>query len=99
MPYLQLDVNGPYPVAAKKLLTKTLCETYACIMKVDIRRISIAIRELGEGGVWRTIDGDPTPVCCSCATYGRAVPLSCGSNWPGILSATASRCSVFAKTA
>ena len=63
MRYLQLDVNGPYPVAAKKLLAKTLCETYASIMKVDIRRISIAIRELGEGGVWRTIDGDPTPVC------------------------------------
>lgn len=41
MPYLQLDVNGPYPVAAKKLLAKTLCETYASIMKVDIRRISI----------------------------------------------------------
>jgi 5-carboxymethyl-2-hydroxymuconate isomerase len=32
------------------------------MMAVDIRRISIAVRDLGEGGVWRTIDGEPTPV-------------------------------------
>ncbi|MGH6628088.1 MAG: tautomerase family protein [Burkholderiaceae bacterium] len=62
MPYLQLDVNARYPVADKKALAQKLCESYAGMMKVDIRRISVAIRELGEGGVWRTIDGEPTPV-------------------------------------
>jgi hypothetical protein len=34
------------------------------MMSVDIRRISVAIRELGEGGVWRITDigGEPVPV-------------------------------------
>jgi phenylpyruvate tautomerase PptA (4-oxalocrotonate tautomerase family) len=62
MPYLQLDVNGHYPAEDKKRLARKLCETYSRMMTVDVRRISIAIRELGEGGVWRTIDGEPTPV-------------------------------------
>lgn len=62
MPYLQLDVNGRYPADQKKALARKLCDSYAALMKVDIRRISIAIRECGDGGVWRTIDGEPTPV-------------------------------------
>jgi len=62
MPYLQLDVNGHYSVDEKRRLATKLCETYSGMMKVDIRRISIAIRELGEGGVWRTVDGEMTPV-------------------------------------
>jgi len=39
-----------------------MASTYAELMKVDIRRISIAIREIGPGGVWRTMDGEPAPV-------------------------------------
>lgn len=62
MPYLQLDVNGHYPVEVKQRLARTLSATYADLMSVDMRRISIAIRELGEGGVWRMIDDQPTPV-------------------------------------
>jgi len=62
MPYLQLDVNGHYPVEAKQRLAGKLSTTYAGLMTVDPRRISIAIRELGEGGVWRMIDDQPTPV-------------------------------------
>ena len=62
MPYLQLDVNGRYPVEVKQRLAQTLSATYADLMSVDHRRISIAIRELGEGGVWRMIDDQPTPV-------------------------------------
>jgi phenylpyruvate tautomerase PptA (4-oxalocrotonate tautomerase family) len=64
MPYLELDVNEHYPVAAKRLLAAKMCETYARLMSVDIRRISVAIRELGDGGVWRIADtgADPVPV-------------------------------------
>jgi phenylpyruvate tautomerase PptA (4-oxalocrotonate tautomerase family) len=64
MPYLQLDVNGHYSLDDKRLLAATMSKTYARMMSVDIRRISVAIRELGEGGVWRTAeeDGDPVPV-------------------------------------
>lgn len=64
MPYLQLDVNGHYPATDKKLLAAKMSETYAKMMSVDIRRITVAIRELGEGGVWRVPDlgGEPAPV-------------------------------------
>jgi len=62
MPYLQLDVNGHYPVEVKQRLAEKLSATYAGMMTVDVRRISIAIRELGAGGVWRMIDAQPTPV-------------------------------------
>ena len=64
MPYLQLDVNDHYPAETKRLLARKMSETYAEMMSVDIRRISVAIRELGEGGVWRIpeIGEDPTPV-------------------------------------
>lgn len=62
MPYLQLDVNDRYPTEDKKRLAARLCDTYSRLMSVDIRRISIAILEVGEGGVWRMIDGEPVPV-------------------------------------
>jgi hypothetical protein len=61
MPYLQLDLNESYTVDIKRRLAKKMATTYADLMSVDIRRISIAIRELGEGGVWRTVDGEPEP--------------------------------------
>lgn len=56
MPYLQLDVNGHYSSDLKKKLAERLAKTYTEMMTVDIRRISIAIREVGEGGVWRTVN-------------------------------------------
>ena len=56
MPYLQLDVTGTHSVASKKRLAAQMSRTYAEMMSVDIRRISVAIRELGEGGVWRIPD-------------------------------------------
>ena len=62
MPYLQLDVNQKYPVELKKRLVQEMSTTYANMMTVDIRRISIAIRELGEGCIWRIVDGEPVPV-------------------------------------
>jgi phenylpyruvate tautomerase PptA (4-oxalocrotonate tautomerase family) len=62
MPYLQLDVNDTYSVDAKKALAQKMASTYADMMTVDIRRISIAIREVGDGGVWRIVDGEPVPV-------------------------------------
>ena len=58
MPYLQLDVNDTFPAERKQRLAKALCATYVELMKVDIRRICIAVRECGDGGVWRTVDGE-----------------------------------------
>lgn len=64
MPYLQLDVNDHYPTAVKQRLAEKMSRTYAEMMSVDIRRISVAVRELGEGGLWRIPDeeGPPVPV-------------------------------------
>lgn len=64
MPYLQLDTNDHYPSEVKQRLAEKMCRTYAEMMSVDVRRISVAIRELGEGGVWRIPDtaGQPVPV-------------------------------------
>jgi len=64
MPYLQLDVNDHYSVDDKQRLVLKMSETYARMMSVDIRRISVAIRELGDGGVWRIPEAgeEPTPV-------------------------------------
>jgi 5-carboxymethyl-2-hydroxymuconate isomerase len=68
MPYLQLDVNDRYCVADKQLLAATMSKTYAKLMSVDIRRISVAIRELGDGGVWRIVEVGTEPVPVSVLT-------------------------------
>ena len=65
MPYLQLDVNNSYSVADKRQLAALMIETYARLMSVDSRRISVAIRELGEGGIWRSVEEGSEPVSVS----------------------------------
>lgn len=62
MPYLQLDVTRSYPPRDKQRLAAAMSETYARMMSVDIRRISVAIRELGAGGVWRVAEAGQEPV-------------------------------------
>lgn len=62
MPYLQLDVNETYPVESKKELALRISRTYASMMSVDIRRITVAIRELGPGAVWRVAEANAEPV-------------------------------------
>jgi phenylpyruvate tautomerase PptA (4-oxalocrotonate tautomerase family) len=64
MPYLQLDLNAHYPAAIKQQLAAKMSATYAQMMSVDIRRISVAFRELGDGNVWRVAEtgADPVPV-------------------------------------
>jgi phenylpyruvate tautomerase PptA (4-oxalocrotonate tautomerase family) len=60
MPYLQLDIQTRHPVAEKQRLAKRLGEIYADLMQANVNRITVAIRELGEGGVWRCSDGEPS---------------------------------------
>ncbi|WP_338699917.1 tautomerase family protein [Bradyrhizobium sp. 26S5] len=59
MPYLQIDVPGRYPAEQKQRLARRFGEIYADIMQADIRRISVAVRELYDGGVWRCTPGEP----------------------------------------
>ena len=76
MPYLQLDVNEHYAVESKKQLAGKMSETYARMMSVDIRRITVAIRELGPGSVWRIAqeDGEPVPVALMMLDIRRGRP-------------------------
>lgn len=76
MPYLQLDVNDHYPIEVKQRLAGKLSATYAGMMSVDVRRISIAIRELGAGSVWRNIDGQPAPVSMLMCDIRRGRPAA-----------------------
>jgi phenylpyruvate tautomerase PptA (4-oxalocrotonate tautomerase family) len=61
MPYLQIEVNKEYPVSIKKLLAKHIGEAYSCIMKTDRNRITVSIRTLGDGSVWRCSESEPIP--------------------------------------
>ena len=61
MPYLQLDTPFTYTTEQKKRLAKRLGEIYALEMESNINRITVAVRELGEGGCWRCGPEDPRP--------------------------------------
>jgi phenylpyruvate tautomerase PptA (4-oxalocrotonate tautomerase family) len=61
MPYLQLDTNQKYPIETKQHLAKTLGDIFAKFMHANINRVTVAIRELGEGSGWRCSDGEPYP--------------------------------------
>lgn len=65
MPYLQLDVTGHFSTADKRRLAASMSQTYARMMSVDIRRISVAVRELGDGGIWRIAAEGEAPTAVS----------------------------------
>ncbi len=56
MPYLQLDVPGSYPVHIKRALAGQLGSIYAEVMKTRAEKVVFAVRELGEGSMWRCGD-------------------------------------------
>ena len=59
MPYLQLDVPNHYPVEVKRDLARRLGDSYAQIMQTTPELVTVAFRELGEGGVWCCGVGEP----------------------------------------
>src|SRR5262249_13782904 len=67
MPYLQLDVPHRYPVDVKRSLARRLGNTFARIMQTRPDLVTVAFRELGDGGVWCCGAGEPAP----------AAPLTC----------------------
>ncbi len=74
MPYLQLDVSRTYTTEVKRELARRLGEIFSRVMQADVRRISIAIRELGEGGLWRCTDGEPYPAALLMCDIRRGRP-------------------------
>jgi phenylpyruvate tautomerase PptA (4-oxalocrotonate tautomerase family) len=61
VPYLQLDVPNHYPLDVKRNLARRLGAKYARIMQTAPDLVTVAFRELGEGGVWCCSDGEPEP--------------------------------------
>ncbi|HKJ04293.1 MAG TPA: hypothetical protein VJ974_01760 [Geopsychrobacteraceae bacterium] len=61
MPYLQLDVPYRYPAETKRSLAMSMGEIYARIMQTDPNLVSVAIRELPDGGLWSCSNGQPEP--------------------------------------
>lgn len=59
MPYLQLDVPNRYSFEVKRDLARRLGDEYARIMQTTPDLVTVAFRELGEGGVWRCGAGEP----------------------------------------
>jgi phenylpyruvate tautomerase PptA (4-oxalocrotonate tautomerase family) len=53
MPYLQLDIPRSYPGAVKRALAVELGAIYAAIMETKAEKVVVAVRELGEGSMWR----------------------------------------------
>ena len=61
MPYIQLDVPNHYSVEVKRDLARRLGDQFARIMQTTPDMVTVAFRELGEGGVWRCSAGEPEP--------------------------------------
>jgi hypothetical protein len=61
MPYLQLDTPFQHSLENKKRLAKRFGEIYSAEMASNVHRLTVSIRELGEGGCWRCGDGEPYP--------------------------------------
>ena len=61
MPYLQLDSPFSYSPEQKQRLAKRLGEIYSQTMRSNINRLTVSIRELGVGNIWRCGEGDPRP--------------------------------------
>ena len=59
MPYLQLDTPYACSASDKRRLAKRLGDIYAQQMEADINRVTVAIRVLDEGGVWRCGESEP----------------------------------------
>jgi phenylpyruvate tautomerase PptA (4-oxalocrotonate tautomerase family) len=66
MPYLQLDVPGSYPVHIKRALAGQLGSIYAEVMKTRAEKVVVAVRELGEGSMWRCGDTCAPAAMLSC---------------------------------
>ena len=74
MPYLQLDVPNHYPVDVKRDLARHLGDTYARIMQIMPDLVTVAFRELSEGGVWCCSAGEPEPAALLSCDIRRGRP-------------------------
>jgi phenylpyruvate tautomerase PptA (4-oxalocrotonate tautomerase family) len=76
MPSLQLDVPATYGVATKRALANRLGAVYADVMQTRPDIVTVAIRDLGEGSVWRCGDEDPRPGALLMCDIRRGRPVA-----------------------
>ena len=74
MPYLQLDVPNSYSVDVKRALARRFGDSYARIMQTTPELVTVAFRELGEGGVWCCGAGEPEPAALISCDIRRGRP-------------------------
>ena len=74
MPYLQLDVPSHYPIDVKRGLARRLGNSYARIMQTTRELVTVAFRELGDGGVWCCGVGEPEPAALISCDIRRGRP-------------------------
>ena len=74
MPYLQLDVPNRFPLDVKRGLARRLGDIYAHIMQTAPDLVTVAFRELGEGGVWCCGTGEPEPAALISCDVRRGRP-------------------------
>src|SRR6516225_32984 len=74
MPYLQLDLSQHYPLNTKRDLARRLGDEYARIMQTTPELVTVAFRELGEGGVWACGAGAPEPAALISCDIRRGRP-------------------------
>ncbi len=59
MPSIQLDAPRTYGLDTKQLLAQRMGQVYARIMQTKPHIITVVVRDVGEGGVWRCTDEQP----------------------------------------
>jgi len=74
MPYLQLDLPNHQPVEVKRDLARRLGDIYARIMQTTPDLVTVAFRELGEGGIWRCGADKPEPAALLACDIRRGRP-------------------------
>ena len=76
MPSLALDVPLAYDAETKRALAERLAATYAAIMDAPVETVTVAIHDLGPGGVWRFgADGAAAPGALLMCDVRRGRPL------------------------
>ena len=74
MPSLQLDVAETYDLATKRALARGLGAVYAEVMGTEPDIVTVVVRDLGAGGVWRCTAGEPVPAALLMCDVRRGRP-------------------------
>ena len=59
MPSLQFDAPRAYDAETKRVIARELGRAYARIMQTAPDLVTVAIHDLGQGGIWRCTEREP----------------------------------------